>query len=778
MGANIKIQSDSKQFITEMKEVTNNLKLVSSNLDVSSEKAKLFGSETDKLKAQHAQLSNNLQQNTTLLGLQNKTVTALANDIQKYRDRNVDLAKSISSVEDRLKEQIKLNGEDSKETKALQKELDSLQKEYVSNEKAMSKAESSMNNYKIKVNETEKELLQTKNVLEEVGKKLKTVNLDEFADKMDKVSKKTGEMAKTMGKVSLGVGGAFLAIGKQAYDAEDYMTRLQAKMGTTREQTEYLTEAARNVYKDGWGESLEDVMDSLTTMNTYVVGTSDMTAEMTQEVLTYVAGIKDVFGASNEEIYKTAKVMESSGLSKNIYESLDIITRGFQSGGDYSGELLDSLREYAPQFKKLGLSADEALNYLITGAENGAFNLDKVGDAMKEFSIRAIDGSKTTQAGFKAIGLDADSMALSISRGGEESKIAFQKTLQGLADIKDPLAQNQAGVALFGTMWEDLGAGTVSSLANVKGGLGDVDGATQKLIDTMNTSPQAQFNASLRETKDSLTPLGTQLLDIATNVAPRFSDILEKVTGFLSNMSPETATAIIAIGGTVFALTGLLSIVSTVSAGIRELTLFMGILRTSTLAQTIVTNLMSAAQTALNFVMNMNPIMKVVTVVSLLVGAFILAYNKVDWFRNMVNDAFEGIKNTISSVWNLVKNFSFPKIKLPHFSVQGEFSLVPPRMPKIGVEWYKNGGIMTSPTMFGMNGNNAMIGGEAGAEAILPLQQLWNQMDKNFDRLSERLNVNNNNKPIYVTVVSELDGKQVGRGIAKYVDEEINYLKI
>ncbi|WP_315112901.1 phage tail tape measure protein [Clostridium intestinale] len=805
MGANIKIQSDSKQFISEMKEVTNNLKLVSSNLDVSSEKAKLFGTETDKLKAQHAQLSSNLQQNTTLLGLQNKTVTALASDIQKYRDRNVDLAKSIANVEDRLKEQIRLNGEDSKETKALQKELDSLQKEYISNEKAMSKAESSMNTYKIKVNETEKVLIQTKNALEEVGKTLKTVNLEDFANKMDKVSEKTGEMAKTMGKASLAIGGVFTLVGKQAYDAENSTAKLQARLGATAEETEALTEVARNVYKDGYGESLDDVNDSLYLLQTSFSTAKNWTEDTTESILAGVSGIKSVFGAENEEIYKTLKVMQDSGLEDNVDHALDIITRGFQVGGDYSGELLDSIREYSPQFVKLGLTADEALNYLITGAENGAFNLDKVGDAMKEFSIRAIDGSKTTQEGFKLIGLDANNIASSIAKGGDSAKLAFQQTLQGLADIKDPLLQNQAGVNLFGTMWEDLGGNVVNSLAGVHGGLSDVEGATQRLNDVMNSSPGAQFNTSLREAKDSLTPLGTQLLDIATNVAPPFSDLLEKATGFLSNMSPEGATAVIAIGGTVFALTGLLSIVSTVSAGIKDLTLFMGFLKTSTIAQTIATNAMSVAQGALNFVMNMNPILKVVTIISLLVGAFILAYNKSEWFRNMVNDAFEKIKlgaiafsdfmynqlikpfedgyrfvmNIADKIKDKVNSIFKTNITLPHFTVSG--SLNPATwftngLPKLGIQWYAKGGIMDSPTLFGMNGNNAMVGGEAGAEAILPLQPFYNNLNNQFDKLAERLNVNNNNRIIYVNVTSELDGKQVGRGIAKYVDEEIAYL--
>ena len=129
------------------------------------------------------------------------------------------------------------------------------------------------------------------------------------------------------------------------------------------------------------------------------------------------------------------------------------------------------MREYSPKFKELGMDAETAMAYLIQGAQNGAFNLDKVGDAMKEFSIRAVDGSDTTVAGFQRIGLNADEMAKKFAAGGETASQAFHETLVALNNMDDPIAQNAAGVELFGTMWEDLGKDVVLSLADVQGGL-------------------------------------------------------------------------------------------------------------------------------------------------------------------------------------------------------------------------------------------------------------------------------------------------------------------
>ena len=104
-----------------------------------------------------------------------------------------------------------------------------------------------------------------------------------------------------------------------------------------------------------------------------------------------------------------------------------------------------------------------------------------------------------------------------------------------------------------------------------------------------------------------------------------------------------------------------------------------------------------------------------------------------DGIKNAFSEKLEAAKSIVSGAVNAIKGFfnfkwELPKLKMPHFSIKGDFSLMPPKVPTMGVEWYKDGGIMTSPTMFGINGNNAMVGGEAGAEAILPLSDLWNKM--------------------------------------------------
>ena len=127
--------------------------------------------------------------------------------------------------------------------------------------------------------------------------------------------------------------------------------------------------------------------------------------------------------------------------------------------------------------------------------------------------------------------------------------------------------------------------------------------------------------------------------------------------------------------------------------------------------------------------------------------------NKLSNLKQTTQDAFEKVKLTVKSSIDKIKgffnfNWKLPKIKLPHFSISGKFSLDPPSIPSFGVEWYKQGGIMTKPTAFGINPmtGNTMIGGEAGAEAIAPIDKLKQYIQEAISEVTpdEPKNIQNN----------------------------------
>ena len=117
-------------------------------------------------------------------------------------------------------------------------------------------------------------------------------------------------------------------------------------------------------------------------------------------------------------------------------------------------------------------------------------------------------------------------------------------------------------------------------------------------------------------------------------------------------------------------------------------------------------------------------------------GALSTVGSVMESIRAKFSEKMESAKTAVSNAIDKIKGFfsilsgHCHILKMPHFSISGSFSLNPPSVPSFGVEWYKTGGIMTSPTVFGMNGTRLMVGGEAGAEAILPLAEFYTELTR------------------------------------------------
>ncbi len=328
------------------------------------------------------------------------------------------------------------------------------------------------------LNEAETEINQIDEAIEQARKGEEKLN-----QSMAQGTKEAHGLKETWEKISGTLGMAGIAVGAKeiltgANDKRAAGNTLQAQTGMQGDTLEVAKQSMTNLYTDNMGESLEDVAQSMSKVYQITGQTGVGLEQMTR------AGIllRDTFGYEVTESMRTAEMMQKQfGVSGA--QAFDMIIQGAQAGLDKNGDLLDTINEYSVQFKKLGFDSTDMFNMLINGAQSGTFSVDKLGDAIKEFSIRAIDGSKTTQEGFKAIGLDANKMAIAFGQGGDVAKQAFQQTMDAISRMEDPVQRNIAGVNLFGTMWEDLGYEGVMALANLNG---SVDLTTQNLEDLNN----------------------------------------------------------------------------------------------------------------------------------------------------------------------------------------------------------------------------------------------------------------------------------------------------
>lgn len=344
---------------------------------------------------------------------------------------------------------------------------------------------------------------------------------------------KVGELTEGLSGsaiAAVGIGAAFVGVGALAVGTADNMqsamNQFAAATGTSKEETERYQAVLEDIYADNYGENFADIADAMARVKQNL---GDMDDASLQSVTESAFALRDTFEYDITESTRAAKaMMDNFGVSGD--EAMNLIAAGAQNGLDYSGELLDSISEYSVQFGKVGLDADDMFAIFQKGAETGAWNLDKIGDAVKEMSIRVIDGSDTTREGFETIGLDADEMAAKFGQGGEAAKEAFQQTIEALAELEDPLEQNTAGVDLFGTMWEDLGPEVVTQLADIQSGAYDTADAMNQIKDVKYDDLGAMFEELKRNVEVLLVPLGEALLPLLStlieSVLPVITDLL------------------------------------------------------------------------------------------------------------------------------------------------------------------------------------------------------------------------------------------------------------
>lgn len=346
---------------------------------------------------------------------------------------------------------------------------------------------------------------------------------------MEKFKSIAGGTAKAIGAGMLAAGTATVAVGTMAVNSavsmDQAMNDFIASTGKGTEEVERYQNVLENIYANNYGEDFQDIADA---MELVTKNLGDMDDSALQSVTESAFALRDTFEYDLSESTRAAKaMMDQFGISGD--EAMNLIAAGAQNGLDYSGELLDSVSEYSAQFAKVGLDADDMFKIFQQGAETGAWNLDKVGDAIKEMSIRVIDGSDTTKEGFKTIGLNADEMASKFAAGGESAKEAFQQTVEALASIEDPLAQDAAGVALFGTMWEDLGPEVVTALANIEEGAYATGEELNKMKDVKYDDLGSMFEGLKRAVEMLLLPLGEMLIPILTELIEKVMPIIEEV---------------------------------------------------------------------------------------------------------------------------------------------------------------------------------------------------------------------------------------------------------
>ncbi|MBQ8297345.1 MAG: phage tail tape measure protein [Ruminococcus sp.] len=270
-----------------------------------------------------------------------------------------------------------------------------------------------------------------------------------------------------------------------ALEGETALASLQARTGATAEEMENYSDILTNMYGDGLGTDRTDLAESIAEVSQQL---GDIDPSSLEEVSRHAVTLRDSLGLDVQENTRAA-VMLMNQFDVSADQAYNLIAQGAQNGLNKNGDMLDVINEYGVHYAQMSYSAEEFFNSLVNGTATGVFSVDKLGDAMKEFGIRTKDTADSTTEGFEIIGLNADLMRQKFAEGGASAQAATKETITALFSLDDKVKQNQAGVALFGTMWEDLGSEAVEALMNTEGAADMTADALEEITDVnLNTT--------------------------------------------------------------------------------------------------------------------------------------------------------------------------------------------------------------------------------------------------------------------------------------------------
>ncbi|MEV4708878.1 phage tail tape measure protein [Actinoplanes sp. NPDC049316] len=442
-----------------------------------------------------------------------------------------------------------------------------------------------------------------------------------FDEGLEKAHGRFQSWADKLGPAAAIAGGAAaaaLAAGiASGLELDAAQAKLTAQLGDSA-YAEDLGKVAGNLYGRGFAESAGAAMESVRAVMSSGLLPEDADQGTIEEITRQAQALASTFDVDVQAATRAAGQLIRNGLAKDASEAFDIVTRGFQQTGDQAGDLLDTYSEYSVQFRKLGLDGVTATGLLTQGLKAGARDVDTVADTIKEFSIKAVDGTKGVAAGYEALGLNAKQMTDQIAQGGPAAEQGLATVLDRLRAMKDPAAQSAAAVALFGTKAEDMGAALFAlDPSSAVTAMGKVDGAAGKMADTLEQSASQQLEAFKRQASQAL------VQELAKAIPT-----LQAIAGWLK----ENKDVVVPLAEGL----GILAIaIATIVGAIKVWTI---------------------VQTALNVVLSLNPIGLIVIAIAALVAGIILLWNNSEAFRNFWIGAWELIKGAALAVWNWIKD--------------------------------------------------------------------------------------------------------------------------
>lgn len=368
------------------------------------------------------------------------------------------------------------------------------------------------------------------------------------------------------------VGDKIQDIGTKAMDAysetENAVIKVNAYFGETGQAAEESANVIKSVYSDGVGESMDSVADAVLMVkkNLGDLSETDLT-NLTQQAIT----LDELYGIDmNETLRGVNSLMQQYGLTAQ--EAMDYIVVGTQNGLDKTNELGDNLSEYAGKFSQAGYSASEYFQLLDNGLKNGAYNLDKVNDAINEVTTRLVDGTIGESIG--SFSTKTQELFTSWQNGGATQKQVIDSIVADIGNCTNQQEALNLAALAFGTMAEDGNLKFITSLTSVGSTYDSVKGSAQGMFDA-TTTPMQQMESNTRKLQQALVPLGKKLAELANAILPPLVSVITTIGGWFERLPGPVQNFVIILGALLAAFIALTPVIAAISVAMGALNVSM-----------------------------------------------------------------------------------------------------------------------------------------------------------------------------------------------------------
>lgn len=586
-------------------------------------------------------------------------VETATSNIGKARAAQKDANARVITAEDSLAKAVEKYGDSSAQAAAASERLESAR---IKQKMATDKLEAAESSVRAAHNEAKEATNQLATAAKNAGK-----SVDEFKSSSDAAAESIDDAADSsdgfnisLGKLAAGIGAAIggaALLGSafaDALDFEDGTAKLTASLDLTAAESERMGAIAGDLYAQAYGESIDDVTVAMDSVISSIKGIESASDEHLTKVTRDALNLAKTFDVDVTEAANTAGTMITNGLAADGEEAMDLLTTAMQKmPAHVRGEALPALTEYGKHFDQLGIDGPQAIGMLISASEQGVIGVDKMGDALKEFTIRASSIDDTAaQDALTGLGINAKNAANDLLAGGDTASIAMGNIITALEGVKDPGEQASAAIALFGTPLEDLGLDQIpaflSAINPATQGVTDFAGAADEMAETLGGTTSSKLETLKRSFMDMLSDGITPLLDPAQQVIDWLTGLrpeLESVASWIGENEAVLGTFVATVGGAAaafFAWNGAIA------------------------AWNLITKIATGVQAAFNLVMAANPIMLVVVAVAALAAGLTYFFTQTEtgkkaWsaFTGFMSTAWEAVKIGLKASWDWIKEWIF-----------------------------------------------------------------------------------------------------------------------